>query len=112
MQTRAAGHPELVGLCSVLRELLADVQLPDFRCCSHIEAPLSHWFGSRRVAAYLQAGSPPLSLERPPSKNFLGMKVDSAWALMAPQYPVNILRFSVQEHLTSSHRQLQYFFVV
>mmetsp|Transcript_8248 Transcript_8248/g.24624 ORF Transcript_8248/g.24624 Transcript_8248/m.24624 type:complete len:836 (+) Transcript_8248:202-2709(+) len=54
VQTRAAGHPELVGLCSVLRELLADVQLPDFRCCSHIEAPLSHWFGSRRVAAYLQ----------------------------------------------------------
>lgn len=58
-QGRAEGGDRLLGVCSVVHELLTDVQLPDFRCCSGISAPLTRWFGSKRVAAFLQANPQP-----------------------------------------------------
>lgn len=45
----------LLGVCGLIHRVLVEVQLPAFRCCQDINAPLTHWFDSRLVTAYLQA---------------------------------------------------------
>jgi hypothetical protein len=44
----------LPGICALAHEVLVDVQLPQYRCCSTIRAPLTHWFDNRNVAMQLQ----------------------------------------------------------
>ena len=45
----------LPGICHLAHEVLVDVQLPQYRCCGGVRAPLTHWFDNRNVAAQLQA---------------------------------------------------------
>jgi hypothetical protein len=49
------GGDLLPGVCHLAHEVLVDVQLPQYRCCGGVRAPLTHWFDNRNVAAQLQA---------------------------------------------------------
>lgn len=44
----------LPGICALAHEVLVDVTLPEFRCCSGVRAPLTHWFDNCHVAMQLQ----------------------------------------------------------
>lgn len=45
----------LLGVCGFVHRVLVEAQLPLFRCCQAINAPLTYWFDSKPVTAYLQA---------------------------------------------------------
>lgn len=49
------GGDRLLGVCGLVHRVLVEVQLPTFRCCQAINAPLTYWFDSKPVTAYLQA---------------------------------------------------------
>lgn len=57
------GGDLLPGVCHLAHEVLVDVQLPQYRCCAGVRAPLTHWFDNRNVAAQLQVLSPNLRSE-------------------------------------------------
>jgi len=44
----------LPGVCALAHRFLVDVQLPSYRCCDEMRAPLTHWFDNRNVALQLQ----------------------------------------------------------